>query len=98
MTLKQGWSIEELIKVVEESQRVIKDRDPSLITGPDYARMAGCSHKTARGRLIRLRDAGLAEPGHTFERENVHGERITVKGWKLNVEEIQKWRNIADRA
>lgn len=95
--MTQAWSIEELIEVLEKNRATGQDSDPTLMTGPDYADLAGISEKTAQRRLKHLSTLGLVSPGQKIIRENVHGVKTKKWGWRLNVEEILKWQTSSDK-
>lgn len=87
-----GWSIEELIQIVEASRAHTPERSPGVITTPEYADRAGIGLRTARARLMELKNRGLAEAGVDIEKENIHGMITRVKGWRLDLEKlVEQW-------
>lgn len=57
-------------------------REPGTFTTGEYASQVGLSNTAARGRIRKLKDAGLIKPVKVRKR-NDWGNVISVNGWKV---------------
>lgn len=87
--MTEGWTIEELVQILQQARTTTPDRQPGLLTAPEYSELSGMNIKTTRLILKDLMKAGLAEPGHEIIKRTVHGTKVVTKGWLLDVDKIQ---------